>query len=1184
MKTFRIFLNLAVFLGAGALAGCHGGPDELNIVSAPAANTVDDINPAPPVLDDTTTVAAASQMEMQQTIKSAVARAVAASGGTMTPAEIAELTERIEANVVRLSMVAAERGAAAVSVITRSAPKKGSITQSSRVSADGETADQIEVDFDTILFQDVSTTTRIELGYYQNVLNLPPHAIINADITNEGDGEQWGDVLDTEGASIRRHTEYSHRRQAEYGLTGTRLEAFYYPPTFEDHETHGLTLMQLKIYSNIESPTLIAANDPLIVNDLNISGNDEVEIVVGNGELIPGPGGFGVHTVLRSGTGYLTNPNGGDRISGTWHCVYPCILNYEEGDNGEISYLLESAEGYTFTADSGNGSGSGTPVELTGGIFSFKSEDIVLVREKAGKEVLVNGTLTCDSVTEIACRWTVNGLSDRGKASRVIAENGVKLTLGTGGGGRFTFKADKDGNKEFVDDDYIVAGLWLRSAITTGTAGGRGINRNDIDSLEFGVFVDGSKELVNIPASGIAKYTGVVGSEVVSDNFLHPFSLWGEAELFANWRTNGISGILSNFGSRYFFSHSKDKNPVFGNRGNNSPRQGKLQLNLNEARFGSDPNDEDTFGFFNDGTVSGTYTRDDFSSDWTGTWGGQFFGDGANTAAGTFAVRGSLNMETYNIPRKEFSFGEGESSIYGFYITDKEPTAVTPVSGIASSEAIDNYINENGETVQTMFGRAAGNDAEIGSITQSSGGAAARVGIDDFTSISAEAAADEDLYPTGAALRSIKIKNYADGANWAEMTEFTGEQVSLKTDNMTLAGKFGTAELAAGTLFMDVYTNIQAPTTYTAPNGLAGFVQGQEIDGNGTRLGGRVFLIGEDGVRGGRAELDGVAGTWSCAGDCTLDYMPNDRVDFTPIKVENYMFTPDSGGNAVAVDTTKEFRLLSEDDLILIREENGIEEAFSGSLNCDGRDSNTRLRCHWTVAEDTGTANAKLTPYSRLGRTAIHLGALTEDNIAYANVKFELDASAESSDADYLTGGVWAYIPGDGGGEFEIGAFADGSAKLRFIAPSGTATYSGAASGLAYSSGDTAHSLASFKANAELTADWGAAKVSGRLHGFAPSSGDQMGAFLSVMPEGLTELILEETDVGNDFTNHDDYGVFQGDTTINSTDSAGYAGRWGGEFYGFNATTAAGTFGVANEAEGKSMVGFFLTEKDEPAQ
>lgn len=163
--------------------------------------------------------------------------------------------------------------------------------------------------------------------------------------------------------------------------------------------------------------------------------------------------------------------------------------------------------------------------------------------------------------------------------------------------------------------------------------------------------------------------------------------------------------------------------------------------------------------------------------------------------------------------------------------------------------------------------------------------------------------------------------------------------------------------------------------------------------------------------------------------------------------------------------------------------------------------------------------------------------------------------------ADYLVGGIWALIPANTDtGDFEIGAFGDaqgyGKTPPDYVtAASGTADFSGGASGMYYMNDPTTPTVSGFVADVALTLNYGATPgISGMLDNFYQialgdtQTNDSLGAF---------ELTLSSTSVATGFWTGDTIGSgsFGGGVARN------YTGKWGGQLYGATADKAIGTFG-----------------------
>lgn len=195
---------------------------------------------------------------------------------------------------------------------------------------------------------------------------------------------------------------------------------------------------------------------------------------------------------------------------------------------------------------------------------------------------------------------------------------------------------------------------------------------------------------------------------------------------------------------------------------------------------------------------------------------------------------------------------------------------------------------------------------------------------------------------------------------------------------------------------------------------------------------------------------------------------------------------------------------------------------------------------------------------------------------AASGITFTPDSSGGTqtdADTDYLSGGVWLFVPTDeeSADEFVFGAFVDGSDRfMQNALPvlTGTARYIGEATGIYSETENDATQIGYFDANATLDADFGDANglgtIRGRLTGFEVDGEE--------IPGSLT---LESAEIGAS-----DSGFFDG-----SLSGSGYTGRWGGAFFGNGEAdgkpgSVAGTFGGRSANSSESFVGSFGAYKE----
>ena len=194
-------------------------------------------------------------------------------------------------------------------------------------------------------------------------------------------------------------------------------------------------------------------------------------------------------------------------------------------------------------------------------------------------------------------------------------------------------------------------------------------------------------------------------------------------------------------------------------------------------------------------------------------------------------------------------------------------------------------------------------------------------------------------------------------------------------------------------------------------------------------------------------------------------------------------------------------------------------------------------------------------------------------------------------DTDWLADGMWIHAPSDGAADkFRFGVFADGGDAYshgRMWALTGTATFTGPASGLFSRTVEGARRNDFFTADATLTADFDGPSfgtVSGRVHGFEVG-GEAIA--------GNPEVTLGSTEIGR-VSQSRRYHTRLFDTETRSGGEArmslggqDHTGRWSGQFFGNPAADAigaashpgsiAGTFGVTagSGAASRTLIGSF---------
>ena len=229
---------------------------------------------------------------------------------------------------------------------------------------------------------------------------------------------------------------------------------------------------------------------------------------------------------------------------------------------------------------------------------------------------------------------------------------------------------------------------------------------------------------------------------------------------------------------------------------------------------------------------------------------------------------------------------------------------------------------------------------------------------------------------------------------------------------------------------------------------------------------------------------------------------------------------------------------------------------------------------------EIGTANATALP-NDIAADADTVGLVAPEDGGHRFVVAQTRSPTDGN-TDWLTAGIWAFVPTDGDAltRFEFGAFADGGDLFRqgnLQALTGTASYDGRAFGVYYSiSPDNNTSDAGpFGGTVGLVADFGDAGQLGTI----------AGTVTDVVIEGGEEvpgvaLTLGEAEIGS--TNG---GFFTGATSMR-LGGRNYTGRWGGQFFDNGAAgpapgSVAGTFGAGIQQgnQAGALVGAFVAER-----
>ena len=239
--------------------------------------------------------------------------------------------------------------------------------------------------------------------------------------------------------------------------------------------------------------------------------------------------------------------------------------------------------------------------------------------------------------------------------------------------------------------------------------------------------------------------------------------------------------------------------------------------------------------------------------------------------------------------------------------------------------------------------------------------------------------------------------------------------------------------------------------------------------------------------------------------------------------------------------------------------------------------SNTRGATTWSIS----TANATALP-DDITADANAIGLVAPEDGGHRFVVAQTRSPTEGN-TDWLTAGIWAFVPTDGNAltSYEFGAFADGGDVFDqddLQALTDEASYDGRAFGVYYSiSPDGTSDAGPFGGTISLTADFGntgqLGTVSGRVTEIIVEGGERIPG---------AGLLLNPASIGSA-----NGGFFTGTTSMTLNERT-YEGRWGGQFFGNGAAGAqpgsvAGTFGASAREDGSAaaLVGAFAADRQE---
>ena len=355
--------------------------------------------------------------------------------------------------------------------------------------------------------------------------------------------------------------------------------------------------------------------------------------------------------------------------------------------------------------------------------------------------------------------------------------------------------------------------------------------------------------------------------------------------------------------------------------------------------------------------------------------------------------------------------------------------------------------------------------------------------------------------------------------------------------------------IAGGTLYVDAYTDIEAPKKGSS-GGMPQVVS----------AGDPIVITVDEGFGSSpsfQGTLNGVPGTFNADPNTFAGAFSTESETGRFDEVEGMLFIPDASGSSQ--------QLVGVGDAI----------AFTGGVPADGPDY-VGVGQQGTLNGVPGTFRCSSTGSCSWDYTAT---TITGHFAEVRGLQFVARSGAGTptvNDADYLAGGVWLIVPDDAtsAADFQFGAFGDGSDPFMQsnLAPvMGTATYRGDAAGVYSATEAGATTVGYLDADVRLTANFGDANGLGTISG-------SMTNFVVDDEPYAGSLNLGTANIGAQNS-----GFFRGAVT-GADSQRSYTGHWGGQFFGNSQAdgrpgSVGGTFGAHSSDDAINFVGVFGAHK-----
>ncbi len=781
----------------------------------------------------------------------------------------------------------------------------------------------------------------------------------------------------------------------------------------------------------------------------------------------------------------------------------------------EMSMAVEHAnERFNTAATNTPNSGSTTQSSESADIVGIANADSIAFR---GNQIAVTISNSNGGSWSEASTVVVSRINAAGY-------HAVQLSQTVSGVGNLYLNAYTNKNNDGNDNDYLVGGTWV--VVDE-------VNRQ----IEVGAFADGSEQATNLPITAQAVYEGVAYGIRLTANTASDFS--ANVRLEADFDTSTIDGMIT----------GNDLPSALTLAGNNG--------NINGRRF--------------DGDTS-------IANGYTGKWGGEFYGDGATSAAGTFgASKGTVGEED-------------SDSFIGYFGTDFVPT---PGDSCDAGFGADTGIYSNARVCQVRTGLCdSGAGAETGIYNRSGFCQMLTGSCDTGLGIGTGAYSPSGICVVSAPLPTISTTTTSiasmdnNGDHIVRLTQVleTGGTLHINhyiTSNPTITIRMKDVSPTARKVTVgDTYRNIG---TFVTIDGKNSRIHCTRFDCNWQHSGKITVAVGPchgdticDQIKTTTNVLTGdyKSAVYIPEGSTVLITALGNRVIDEVVAVGNGVTTSNFPVREIVVDgVIGKYKQFLETTLYINEEGTVRRSPFFGArqsviVHISGCESQRFERFSSTCGDAPTTV--LINQRTRTNRDHISdkykITQINSENYYFEPYDNQTVVVVEG-DTDYRSGGTWVYYRPENG-SIEVGAFVNSPTLANTTIPfSGRATYNGNAYGIHLTNGVANNFSGEVLLEADFTAN------QSRITGMITSDSYSLpGGALLLEGERYNVNRNHVGDNSNFINSYDrdvDHGGFGGDTNADLPFSdplrAQYRGSWDAQFYGENAESAAGTFNLVRE-------------------